>query len=239
MAKTNIVSLINSRIIEELAELEGQKSYKIKILHEDMARRGQLNGTPSILRVKSFCSEEIKEATDLICKTINEFINTSGERLSEELSAELKEKIKDKFETIGEYERRYPKIDINASPTLTSQYKAAESEINNERSRSIDKINTEIDLLLLKQQKIQADNKNESKANDSSQVPENPLQAFIHFIWPPTTIWKKVVLGILIILVACFAVWSTLPDEIKKNIIHVFWHKVEKNKVSPLIVPKR
>ena len=203
---------INSRFIQDLAELEAKKSHEIKILHEDMARKGQIKGTPCIMRVKSFCSEEIKEATKLVCKIINEFIKTSGEKLSEKLSAELKEKIKEKFETIGEYERRHPKIDINDSPTLTNQYKSAESEINNERSRNLDKINTEIDLLM-------------SKVNNLSQVPGNTLQAIIHFFLPPNTTWEKVVLSILIILIICFAVWSTLPDEIKKDIIHVFWDK--------------
>ena len=91
---------------------------------------------------------------------------------------------------------------------------------------------------LRKQQKIQANNNIESKANDSRQVPENPLKAIFHVIWPPNTIWKKVVLGIVILFVVCFAVWATLPDETKKDIIHVFWGNVEQNKVNPLITPK-
>lgn len=82
--------------------------------------------------------------------------------------------------------------------------------------------------------KIEANNNSESKVNDSSQVPDNPLQAIFHVIWPPNTIWKKVVLGIVILLVVCFAFWATLPDETKKDIIHVFWGTVEQNMVNPL-----
>ncbi len=92
---------------------------------------------------------------------------------------------------------------------------------------------------LRKQQKIQTNNNSESKANDSSQVPENPLQAIFHVIWPPNTIWKKVVLVIVILFIVCFAVWATLPDETKKDIIHVLWGTIEQDKVQPLITPKR
>ena len=149
MSKTNIVNLINCRIRQELAELGDQKSNEIKILHEDMARKGQINGTPCVMRVQSFCSQEIKDATDLICKIIKEFIKTSGVKHSEKLSIELKKKVKENFNNIGNYQDRHPKINIEAKSTLGNQLKRAESEINNERNRGLDKINTEIDLLML------------------------------------------------------------------------------------------
>lgn len=149
MSKTNIVSLINSRIRQELAEQGDQRNNEIKVLHEDMARNGQINGTPCIIRVQSFCSQEIKDATNLICKIINEFIKTSGEKYSDELSVELKKKVKENFNNIGNYQNRHPKINIKAQSTIEYEFKRAESEINNERNRGLDKINTEIDLLML------------------------------------------------------------------------------------------
>lgn len=150
MSKTNIISLINDGIRQELAELGDQKNNEIRILHEEMARSGRISGgTPCIMSVQSFCSQEIKSATDLICKIINKFIKTSGEKHSEELSIELKKKVKENFNNIGNYQDRHPKINFEARSTSGIQFKSAESEINNERNRSLDKINTEIDLLML------------------------------------------------------------------------------------------
>lgn len=149
MAETNIVNLIDNRIKQELTGLEVQKSNEIKILHEDMARKGQVNGTPCIMRVQSFCSQEIKDTVNLISKIINEFIKSSGVKHSDDLSIELKKIVKENFIKIGDYQERYPKSNIEANPTLSNQFNSAENDINNQRNRGLDKINTEIDLLML------------------------------------------------------------------------------------------
>ena len=149
MSEANIVNLIDNRIKQELAELEVQKSNEIKILHEDMARKGQVNGTPCIMRIQSFCSQEIKDAVNLISKIINEFIKSSGVKHSDGLSIELKKIVKENFIKIGDYQERHPKSNIEANPTLSNQFNSAENEINNQRNRGLDKINTEINLLML------------------------------------------------------------------------------------------
>ena len=149
MSETNIVNLIDNRLKQELSELEVQKSNEIKILHEDMARRGQMNGTPCIMRVQSFCSQEIKDATNITSKIINEFMMSSGVKHSADLSIELKKIVKENFIKIGNYQERHPKINTESTPTLSNQMKSAENEINRQRNRGIDKINTEIDLLML------------------------------------------------------------------------------------------
>lgn len=149
MSETNIVNLIDNRIKQELAELEVQKSNEIKILHEDIARKGQVHGTPCIMRVQSFCSQEIKDAVNIISKIINEFIKSSGVRHSDDLSIELKKIVKENFIKIGDYQERHPKSNIEANSTLSNQFNSAENEINNQRNRGLEKINTEIDLLML------------------------------------------------------------------------------------------
>ena len=87
MLKANIITLIDKRIKQELEDLKVEKSNDIRILHEVVAREGQ-HGIACINKVKCFCSQEIKDATDLISKIIKEFIRSSGAKYSEDLASE-------------------------------------------------------------------------------------------------------------------------------------------------------
>ena len=68
----------------------------------------------------------------------------------------------------------------------------------------------------------------------SNQIPQSPWQAFFHLFWPLDSLWKKAALAIVIVLITFFAIWASLPETTKTEIID--YVKSSKKVQSPAIV---
>ncbi len=59
-------------------------------------------------------------------------------------------------------------------------------------------------------------------------TPDNPFQVILHFLWPPDTLKKKALLVTTFLILACFAIWGTLPDKTKTDMIDLLRDRIVK-----------
>lgn len=72
---------------------------------------------------------------------------------------------------------------------------------------------------------------------NSNKTPQSALQAVFSIIWPLNNWLKKVVFVVVIFLVASFAIWVSLPERIKTEVIG---YLKGSNKIqSPAIAPPK
>lgn len=69
---------------------------------------------------------------------------------------------------------------------------------------------------------------------NSNQIPQNPWQAAFSFLWPLNSWHKKIVFVVVIMLVASFTIWVSLPERAKTEVIDYL--KGSKKAESPIIV---
>jgi hypothetical protein len=62
-------------------------------------------------------------------------------------------------------------------------------------------------------------NKTKVDNDDSDKIPQGTLQAVFSLLWPPNSWFKKIVFMAVIILVASFSVWLSLPERTKTEVI--------------------
>jgi hypothetical protein len=66
------------------------------------------------------------------------------------------------------------------------------------------------------------------------QIPQSPMQAVLSLFWPLNTRAKKIIFFIFIVFVASFAIWVSLPEITKTDIIA--YVKGGNNTPTPVIV---
>jgi hypothetical protein len=69
---------------------------------------------------------------------------------------------------------------------------------------------------------------------ESNKIPQSTLQAVFSLFWPLNSWLKKIVFMAVIMLAASFALWVSLPEMIKKEVIDNL--KSSKKAQSPIIV---
>lgn len=79
-------------------------------------------------------------------------------------------------------------------------------------------------------------NRRTEVAYGDSKIPQSTLQAVFSLFWPLNNNLKKFIFVVVLVLVALFAVWVSLPEKTKTEIIEHL--KDDKNVQSPATVTK-
>ncbi|MBU1053998.1 MAG: hypothetical protein KKC46_09235 [Proteobacteria bacterium] len=139
----------------------------------------------------------------IFSKIISEFIKSSGVKYSDKLSPELKKIVEENIIKIGDFQKRHPITNIETNSVFSVQFRKSENELNNQRNIGLEKINTEIDLLMLSL-KNEVKNKQDS-VDMKPQQDETLVDKFIKKLKNHPITSVLLILGIIIIAIGNFA----------------------------------
>lgn len=145
MLDDHISRLAGGRIRLEIAEQNSQLQTEIVRIRGDMAARGVLNSSTTLLLVAKACADAATERGKLVWQTLNRVLTTAGVRFDEKLADDLKAFANDFLPpTLGDL-KGYPKQEAQR---LSNQGMAADLEqlVETARVQSLAIIANEIDL---------------------------------------------------------------------------------------------